>query len=117
MQANCQRENPVRINIRNHHRIEGGITHENHSNHLENQLAKTKAEKTGEKIRAFAEESKIELSPELLEAINGGMDQIYLDRIRTCERCGSPNIKYYLAEPGTWYGWAVKCNDCGWSKI
>ena len=28
------------------------------SNHLENQLAKTKAEKTGEKIRAFAEESK-----------------------------------------------------------
>ena len=87
------------------------------SNHLENQLAKTKAEKTGEKIRAFAEESKIELSPELLEAINGGMDELYLDSIRTCERCGSPTIEYYLAQPGTWYGWAVTCKDCGWSKI
>ena len=87
------------------------------SNHLENQLAKTKAEKTGEEIRAFAEESKIELSPELLEAINGGMDDTHLERIRTCEICGSPNIEYYLADPCSWYGWGVRCKDCGWSKI
>lgn len=87
------------------------------SNHLENQLAKTKAEKTGEKIRAFAEESKIELSPELLEAINGGglPESDVLLIYNKCHECGSRNVERFIADPGTYYAWGVRCKDCGWS--
>ena len=87
------------------------------SNHLEKQLAKTKAEKTGEEIRAFAAEGKIELSPDMLEAINGGglpESDVFLI-YNKCHICGSRNVERFIVDPGTYYAWGVRCKDCGWS--
>ena len=87
----------------------------NTSKQFENQLAKDKAGKTGAEIRAFAAESKMELSPETLEMVNGGMQENEARfGIKRCRNCGSTNIQVFLSQP-SFYGWAVRCKDCGWS--
>ena len=85
------------------------------SKNLENQLAKTKAAQAGEELRAFAEESSIELPQDILETVSGGMEEVKAHYITRCRKCGSTNIEKWLANPSEgMYGHAVRCKDCGW---
>jgi hypothetical protein len=62
---------------------------------LEKRLAKTKAVQTGEEIRAFAAESEIELSPDMLELVSGGLvegDAYWLVSYCCCGGCGGTNL-------------------------
>ena len=86
----------------------------NNSEHLEKQLAEAKASQTSEEISAFAEESQIDLSPDMLEMVNGGMMDYETRGITRCRQCGSTNLETYSARKGC-YCHAVRCKDCGWS--
>ena len=85
------------------------------NNPFENKLAKTKAAKTSEEIRAFAAESNIELSPEELDTVSGGFEDYMIDYITKCRKCGSTNIESFFQPEFGAYGHGVKCKDCGWT--
>lgn len=87
---------------------------ENVSGQFEDELAKAKAKKTGEEIRAFAEEDGIDLSDEMIEGVSGGVTFWEASQMITCPSCGSSDVKDIIWNGK--YGIYRKCNSCGFKN-
>ena len=87
---------------------------------FENQLAQTKAAKTSEEIRAFAEEGDLELSVEDLDTVSGGgMDWYEMRQAqkRGCPRCGSKGGDEFdisSDNSNSEYDIILICRNCGY---
>ena len=78
----------------------------------EEQIAKVKACDNASDLLALAKDEGVELTPEQLEAVNGG-GWCRSTPDFTCPFCGSKNVKTKYNENSIteWYG--NDCKDCG----